>query len=100
METVEDTLDTELEAFLARPLFCHLGTASEEGPRVSPLWFLWEEGAIWIIATLSNKTFPGPNRGGPPYCGLDSRFRPRDGARRARRVAWARYRRTVRGRSG
>jgi hypothetical protein len=25
---------------------------------VSPLWFLWEDGAIWIIATLSNKTFP------------------------------------------
>ena len=43
---------------LARPLFCHLGTASEDGPRVSPLWFLWEDGAIWIIATLSNKTFP------------------------------------------
>ena len=58
MEIVEDTLDTELEEFLARPLFCHLGTTSAEGPRVSPLWFLWEDGAIWIIATLSNKTFP------------------------------------------
>ena len=58
MEIVEDTLDAELEDFLARPLFCHLGTESEEGPRVSPLWFLWEDGAIWIIATLSNKTFP------------------------------------------
>ena len=46
MEIVEDTLDTELEEFLARPLFCHLGTASEEGPRVSPLWFLWEDGTI------------------------------------------------------
>lgn len=58
MEIVEDTLDAELEEFLARPLFCHLGTLSENGPRVSPLWFLWEDGAIWIIATLSNKTFP------------------------------------------
>jgi len=58
MEIVEDTLDTELEDFLARPLFCHLGTTSAEGPRVSPLWFLWEDGAVWIIATLSNKTFP------------------------------------------
>ena len=58
MEIIEDTLDAELEDFLVRPLFCHLGTISEEGPRVSPLWFLWEDGAIWIIATLSNKTFP------------------------------------------
>jgi nitroimidazol reductase NimA-like FMN-containing flavoprotein (pyridoxamine 5'-phosphate oxidase superfamily) len=58
MEIVEDTLDAELEGFLARPLFCHLGTASEDGPRVSPLWFLWENEAIWIIATLSSKTFP------------------------------------------
>ena len=55
MEIVEDTLDAKLEDFLARPLFCHLGTLSEDGPRVSPLWFLWEDGAIWIIATLSDK---------------------------------------------
>lgn len=58
MEIVEDTLDAELEEFLARPLFCHLATSSEEGPRVSPLWFLWEDGVMWIIATLSTKTFP------------------------------------------
>ena len=58
MEIVEDTLDVELEYFLARPLFCHFGTLSEDGPRVSPLWFFREGGAIWIIATLSDKTFP------------------------------------------
>jgi nitroimidazol reductase NimA-like FMN-containing flavoprotein (pyridoxamine 5'-phosphate oxidase superfamily) len=58
MEVVEDTLDAELEDFLARPLFCHLGTESPDGPRVSPLWFLWEDGALWIIATRSDKTFP------------------------------------------
>lgn len=58
METVENTLDVEIEKFLARPLFCHLATASEEGPRVSPLWFLWEDDAIWIIATRATKTFP------------------------------------------
>lgn len=58
MEIVENTLDAELADFLARPLFCHLATASEKGPRASPLWFLWEDGAIWLIATLSNKTFP------------------------------------------
>ena len=29
--------------------FAHLATASAEGPRESPVWFLWEEGAIPII---------------------------------------------------
>lgn len=58
MEIVEDTLDVELTDFLARPLFCHLATESEDGPRASPLWFLWEDEAIWIIATLATKTFP------------------------------------------
>jgi nitroimidazol reductase NimA-like FMN-containing flavoprotein (pyridoxamine 5'-phosphate oxidase superfamily) len=58
MEIVENTLDAGLADFLARPLFCHLATASENGPRASPLWFLWEDEAIWLIATRSTKTFP------------------------------------------
>lgn len=57
MEIVEDTLDVALETFLARPLFCFLGTVTGDEPRVSPLWFLWEDGAIWIIAD-EGKTYP------------------------------------------
>jgi hypothetical protein len=48
----------ELDEFLARPLFAHLVTASEEGPRDSPVWFLWEDGAIWIIGSRRSDTFP------------------------------------------
>ncbi len=47
----------ELEEFLARPLFAHLATASEHGPRESPVWFSWEEGSLWIIGD-SKDTFP------------------------------------------
>lgn len=51
MDVIEDTLPVELDAFLDRPLFCFLGTVSADGlPRVSPLWYLWEESAIWIVA--------------------------------------------------
>lgn len=58
MEVVENTLPVELEEFLARPLFCFLGTVAEDGaPRVTPLWFHWEDGAIWIIAN-TEKTYP------------------------------------------
>ena len=48
----------DLEKFLRRPLFAHLATASEHGPRVSPVWFSWEEGALWIIGDRAD-TFPG-----------------------------------------
>lgn len=47
-----------LEAFLLRPLFAHLATASEDGPRDSPVWFLWEDGALWIIGNEKTDTFP------------------------------------------
>ncbi len=49
--------NVDLEEFLARPLFAHLATAAEDGPRDSPVWFLWEEEALWIIAVLSENTF-------------------------------------------
>ncbi len=58
MRIVENTLPVSLEAFLRRPLFCHLGTLAEGGPRVSPLWFRWEDEAVWIIADTETKTYP------------------------------------------
>jgi hypothetical protein len=46
-----------LEEILSLPLMAHLATASALGPRVSPVWFLWEEGAMWF-AGRSSDTFP------------------------------------------
>jgi len=48
----------DLDEFLARPLFTHLATASEDGPRESPVWFLWEDDAIWIIGSRRTDSFP------------------------------------------
>jgi nitroimidazol reductase NimA-like FMN-containing flavoprotein (pyridoxamine 5'-phosphate oxidase superfamily) len=58
VELLEDTLEVELEAFLARPLFCFLAQRSDSGPRVSPLWFLWEDETVWIIAQLEGRSYP------------------------------------------
>jgi nitroimidazol reductase NimA-like FMN-containing flavoprotein (pyridoxamine 5'-phosphate oxidase superfamily) len=58
MDVVENTLGVDLDEFLDRPRFCFLAQASEAGPRVSPLWFLWEDGAVWIIAQLENRSYP------------------------------------------
>jgi hypothetical protein len=47
-----------LADMLARPLFAHLATGSEMGPRESPVWFLWEDEAVWIIGNYKTDTFP------------------------------------------
>ncbi len=42
----------------SRPLFAHLATSSELGSRESPVWFLWEDDALWIIGNYKTDTFP------------------------------------------
>ena len=58
MEIIEDGLEVALDEFLGRPLFCFLAQCSGEGPRLSPLWFLWEDGAIWNVAQLDGRSYP------------------------------------------
>jgi hypothetical protein len=48
----------DLDEFLSRPLFGYCATASEAGFRVSPVWFLWEEEAIWIMGNRQTDSFP------------------------------------------
>ena len=43
---------------LSRPLFAHLSTSSEEGARESPVWFLWEGDALWMIGNYRTDSFP------------------------------------------
>jgi hypothetical protein len=54
----EDESRSLLEEILARPLFAHLATDSAVGPRESPVWFLWEDEALWIIGNYKTDTFP------------------------------------------
>ena len=59
MKLIHDRPRTvDLEEFLSRPLFAHLASASEEGPRESPVWFLWEDGAVWVIGSRRDDSFP------------------------------------------
>jgi hypothetical protein len=59
LEVIRDRQrSVDLDTFLARPLFAHLATASQWGPRESPVWFLWEGNAIWIIGSRRNDSFP------------------------------------------
>ena len=54
----EQSASRLMDEILARPLFAHLATASEHGPRESPVWFLWEDGALWIIGNYKTDSFP------------------------------------------
>jgi general stress protein 26 len=48
-----------MDEILARPLFAHLASVSGDGaPRESPVWFLWEGGALWIIGNYQTDSFP------------------------------------------
>ena len=37
------------QVLLQLPLMANLATICAEGPRNSPVWFLWEDGAIWML---------------------------------------------------
>src|ERR1700752_4216438 len=65
----EDAARRLMNDVLARPLFAHLATASEHGPRESPVWFLWEDEAIWIIGNNKTDSFPG-RIAAEPRCAL------------------------------
>jgi Pyridoxamine 5'-phosphate oxidase len=59
VEIIRDRARTvDVDEFLARPLFGHLATASEDGPRDSPVWFLWEDEAVWVIGSRVIDSFP------------------------------------------
>jgi Pyridoxamine 5'-phosphate oxidase len=59
MRTIRDRpRSVEVDEFLSRPLIAHLATSSPEGPRESPVWFLWEAGVLWIIGSRRTDSFP------------------------------------------
>lgn len=57
MEIIRGNRSFNLDEFLKKPLFAHLSTLSQEGPRESPVWYFWENDCIWIIGTPSD-SFP------------------------------------------
>lgn len=56
--------DFDIDEFLVKPLFAHLATASADGPRESPVWFLWEGGELWLIGNHED-SFPKRLRADP-----------------------------------
>ena len=54
--------DFSPELVLSKPLMAHLASASSQGARHSPLWFLWEASSMWLVAG-DNSYLPLRNHG-------------------------------------
>ena len=39
------------DVLLGRPLMANLATLSPAGPRNAPVWFVWEEDALWMLGS-------------------------------------------------
>jgi hypothetical protein len=48
--------DDELEGFLAVARVARVATISADGrPHVTPLWFLWSDGAVWLYSLVRSR---------------------------------------------
>lgn len=41
---------------LRLPLMANLATADADGPRNAPVWFIWEEGALWMLGSAGGRS--------------------------------------------
>ena len=47
----------ERNEFLGAARTCRVATISASGPHVSPLWFLWHGGSLWLYSISSSQRF-------------------------------------------
>jgi len=40
----------EVDAFLAEQRTCRVATVGSTGPHATPLWFVWQDGALWLTS--------------------------------------------------
>lgn len=45
----------EVDQFLGAELTCRVGTMNARGPHVTPLWYLWHAGAIWLYSITGSQ---------------------------------------------
>lgn len=79
MDVIENETDDSVEALLRRPLYCMFASAIDGDPRLSPLWFRWEDETVWIIAQLAGRSYPQRVRRNPRSAVAVVDFCPRQG---------------------
>ena len=46
----------EPEHLLQKPLMAILATRCPHGPRTAPVWFLWQDGALWMLGDVGGSS--------------------------------------------
>jgi hypothetical protein len=44
------------EEILHLPLMANLATVCSDGPRNAPIWFIWEDGALWLLGSADGSS--------------------------------------------
>ena len=52
----------EMDAFLGRERTCRLATVGPGGPHVSPVWFVWAGGALWVYSLTRSQRWADVQR--------------------------------------
>jgi hypothetical protein len=47
----------EVDAFLAEQRTCRVATVGRNGPHATPLWFVWQDGAMWLTSLSRSQRF-------------------------------------------
>ena len=52
----------ELDAFLTRQRTCRIATASQDGPHLTPLWYVWDGTALWLYSVVRSQRWTDISR--------------------------------------
>jgi len=52
----------EMDAFLGEERTCRLATLGPGGPHVSPVWFVWDAGALWVYSLTRSQRWADVQR--------------------------------------
>jgi pyridoxamine 5'-phosphate oxidase-like protein len=52
----------EMDAFLSGERTCRLATLGPGGPHVSPVWFVWADGALWVYSLTRSQRWADVQR--------------------------------------
>lgn len=45
----------ELDAFLVHQRTCRIATASQDGPHLTPIWYVWDGSALWMYSVVRSQ---------------------------------------------
>jgi hypothetical protein len=52
----------ELDAFLTKQRTCRIATASQDGPHLTPLWYIWDGTALWLYSVVRSQRWTDISR--------------------------------------